>query len=688
MDEKVKKNQRSPKTKKAPRPPKEPKPKKSPTKKAPRPPKEPKPKKSPTKKVPKPSNKKSKKYIKDYIGSFRTDGISFLSTLNEEELSKWILDANAAYADGIPFITDTEYDIVVDFIRDKYPKNIAIGEIGAPVIGNKVNLPYNMPSMNKIKPDTRVLLSYSEKYKGPYLISCKLDGVSGMYDCIQNPPKLYTRGDGTVGQDISHLLKFIKLPILEKCVIRGEFIIPKDTFHSKYKTKYANPRNLVTGIINSKTQDERIKDVHFVAYEIIHPQLKTEEQFNTLLKGGFEVVKFEKVSSISGELLSLKLIEWRDIYLYEIDGIIVSDDKIYARTSKNPDHAFAFKMVISDQVAEAIVVDVEWTASKDGYLKPRVRIEPIKVGGVTIQYATGFNANFIETQKIGVGAVIQIIRSGDVIPHIVKTITPAKIVKMPSGKWHWTETHIDIILDDIESDKTVNEKNITGFFTDLKVIGLAGGNVKKIIDAGFNSIPKILKMSKLDFSKVVGFKTAMVNKIYDGIQKRVKEASLVEIMVASNKFGRGLGERRIKDIMDKYPQILTSSEPPSKMAALKDIGGIGEESYKMFLENMPEFMLFLKSCDLEYKLKRNPVVVVVHNTGHPLYGKIICMTKIRDTDIINFLKKVGAIYDEHIKKNTFILIVKSMDDVSNKTKFAEDNNIQIMDYIKFKEKYL
>ena len=81
-------------------------------------------------------------------------------------------------------------------------------------------------------------------------------------------------------------------------------------------------------------------------------------------------------------------------------------------------------------------------------------------------------------------------------------------------------------------------------------------------------------------------------------------------------------------------------------------------------------------------------MVVVHNIGHHLYGKIICMTKIRDTDIINFLKKVGAIYDEHIKKNTFILIVKSMDDVSNKTKFAEDNNIQIMDYIKFKEKYL
>ena len=631
--------------------------------------------------------KKSANDVKDYINSFREVGKSFLGNLSEEQLSKWILSANRMYTDGTPFMTDAEYDALVDFIKNKYPKNFAIGEIGAPVIANKVKLPYNMPSMNKIKPDTKVLLSYAEKYKGPYFISCKLDGVSGMYDCIQTPPKLYTRGDGSIGQDISHLLKFIKLPVLEKCVVRGEFIISKATFNSKYKTKYANPRNLATGVINSKTQDGRIKDIHFVTYEIIHPQMNTEEQFNTLVNGGFEVVKFEKVSYISGEVLSRKLIEWRDTYLYEIDGVIVSDNKIYQRTAKNPDHAFAFKMVISDQFAEAIVVDVEWTASKDGYLKPRVRIEPIKVGGVTIQYATGFNANFIETQKIGVGAVIQIIRSGDVIPHILKTITPAKIVKMPQGKWHWSESHIDIILDDIEADETVNEKNITGFFADLKVVGLATGNVKKIIDAGFNSIPKILKMSKIDFSKVDGFKTAMVNKIYNGIQDRVKYASLVDIMVASNKFGRGIGERRIQDIMDKYPQILTSVESPSKMSILKDIDGIGKESSKMFMENIPEFMSFLKSCDLEYKLKIKPTELVVSYTGNPLYGKIVCMTKIRDDDIINFLKKVGAIYDEHIKKTTFILIVKSMDDTSNKTKFAADHNITIMDYIKFKEAY-
>ena len=86
------------------------------------------------------------------------------------------------------------------------------------------------------------------------------------------------------------------------------------------------------------------------------------------------------------------LVNWRGKYGYEIDGIIVCNDAVYARTSGNPKHAFAFKMVLSDQIAEAHVVDVLWSASKDGYLKPRVQIEPVVLGGVTITYATGFNA--------------------------------------------------------------------------------------------------------------------------------------------------------------------------------------------------------------------------------------------------------------------------------------------------------
>ena len=75
-------------------------------------------------------------------------------------------------------------------------------------------------------------------------------------------------------------------------------------------------------------------------------------------------------------------------------------------------------MVLSDQSAEAKVLDVLWSASKDGFLKPRVKIEEVNIGGAKINYATGFNAKFIQDNKIGLGAVIKIIRSGDVIPKI------------------------------------------------------------------------------------------------------------------------------------------------------------------------------------------------------------------------------------------------------------------------------
>ena len=95
------------------------------------------------------------------------------------------------------------------------------------------------------------------------------------------------------------------------------------------------------------------------------------------------------LSDISNENLSQLLIVWRDTYAYEIDGLVIVDDKVYPRPEKNPDYAFAFKMVHSDQGAEAKIIDVIWTPSKDGYLKPRIRIEPVVLGGARIEYATG-----------------------------------------------------------------------------------------------------------------------------------------------------------------------------------------------------------------------------------------------------------------------------------------------------------
>ena len=102
-----------------------------------------------------------------------------------------------------------------------------------------------------------------------------------------------------------------------------------------------------------------------------------------------------------------------------------------AAASGFKDHGFAFKMVLSDQLAEAKVVNVLWSPSKDGYLKPRIQIEPVVLGGAKIEYATAFNAAFVEDNKLGIGALVKLVRSGDVIPHIMAVVEPADKAKMP-----------------------------------------------------------------------------------------------------------------------------------------------------------------------------------------------------------------------------------------------------------------
>ena len=629
------------------------------------------------------------------IQQFKTKGIDVLVKLNQKQLECLLITTNDAYYNNHPLLTDNEFDIMKDYVLDKYPKSTVVSKIGAPIKKAKVTLPYYMPSMDKIKPDTGILGTWKRKYNGPYVLSCKLDGVSGMYSTIGGVPKLYTRGDGTVGQDISHLIPVFKLPMIKDIVVRGEFIIPKQVFDEKYKNSFANSRNLASGIINSKTIDAKTLDLHFVVYEVIVPDLKPSDQMKFIKKWGFELVQHLNISTITNEMLSSTLVNWRTTYEYEIDGVIVSDDNVYNRTQQNPEHAFAFKMVLSEQMAEAKVVDVIWTASKDGYLKPRVRIEPVKIGGVTIEYTTGFNANYIETNRIGIGAVIQLIRSGDVIPYIKSITVPAEIAKMPSVPYHWTDTHIDIILDDVNADDTVQEKNITAFFTGIKVDGLSSGNVKRLMKAGYNTVPKIISMKKSDFIRIDGFKDKMVDKLYDGIRIRLKEATLVDIMAASNIFGRGIGKRKIVPVMEAYPDILTRNlSNDDKIILLTQLNGFGDESAKGFVLYIDAFIAFLTECGLTDKLHehtQSPALLTNEmdtTTSHILNSKHIVMTKVRDEAIIDLLKRVGGVLDDNINKNTFVLITRSLDDVSVKTQKAAKLGIPIMTPDEFKQKYL
>ena len=633
------------------------------------------------------------KEIKQQIINFKKNGINVLHSLSEHKLTQMLKLANILYRNFQPIMTDNEYDILQDYITDKYPSNQEVFKVGAPVEKNKVQLPYEMGSMDKIKPDTNALTNWTKKYPGPYIISCKLDGVSGLYSTEEKIPKLYTRGDGKIGQDISHLIPHLRLPKSKGIVIRGEFIIPKSIFETKYKTIFANPRNMVAGIVNQKTVSEAINDIHFVAYEVIKPVLKPSDQMSFLRIQNVETVLNKTTTTVSNELLSETLIEWRQNYAYEIDGVIVTDDKNYSRKSGNPEHSFAFKMVLSDQIAEAKVVDVIWTPSKDGYLKPRVQIEPINLGGVRIEYATGFNGAFINDNKVGIGAVIELIRSGDVIPHIRKVTTPAEEAKMPSIPYKWNDTHVDVLLEDITSDETVKEKVITGFFRGIGVEGLSSGNIARIIDAGFDSVPKIIKMTVADFLTVDGFKDKTANKLYNGIKEKLESASIISIMSASNIFGRGFSGKKTELIMEAYPDVLISKEPTQeKINKVASIKGMAKKTAEAFVQSIPNFIQFLQETKLTHKIaqaqQEQEGQLVEKDTSNPLFGKTIVMTGFRDAAIQQALKDVGAKLGSSVSKNTFLVLVKDLEEDTGKAADAKKLGIKLMTPEEFKAKYL
>lgn len=644
---------------------------------------------------------KHRKIVKDanmeIVASFKKVGTKFLETLSEIELENVIYNANQMYhMKGEPIMTDEQYDVLIEYACEKYPDNKKFTSGGHTTIDMtinespkiKVKLPYEMWSMDKIKPDTSALTKWTAKYKGPYVVTCKLDGVSCMY---VSPDKLYTRGNGKVGQDVSSLIPHLRLPKEHGLVIRGELIIKKKLFLLKYSNEFANPRNFVAGVVNQKTPHiHRLRDISFVAYEVIHPSLKPSAQLSMLATNDIDIVHYIVNETISNELLSNILTRWRKEYMYEIDGVICCNDEVCSRQSGNPDHAFAFKMVLSDQMVEAKVVSVAWSVSKDGYIKPRVQIEPIVLGGVSIEYTTGFNGKFIVDNKIGVGAVVTIIRSGDVIPHILNVVKHADEPMMPSEKYIWNETGVDVVLVDKINDMSVNQKVITLFFKTIGVDGLGPGNIKKIIDAGFNTIPIILSMKREQYLEIEGFGQKMSDKIYDGIKQKMCEASLTLLMDATNIFGRGFGEKRIKSILMELPDIIVSTDSnDKKITDVEKVSGIAFKTAQRFVEKIPEFVEWVKCAGIESKLFSKPTMTELNKSSknHPLYGKKIVLTGFRDKELVASFEYVGAINANIITKDIFLVIVKDYDLDTSKVEMAKKLGIPLMIPTTFMQKF-
>jgi DNA ligase (NAD+) len=655
---------------------------------------------------------------KALIESIKTNPSDIVSKINDEDLEKLLRKfSDAYYNTNKPLIEDITYDILYDLLKERDPTNKFLRESGAKikVDRKKVELKYPMGSLTKIKPNEGDLDPWINKYKGPYIISDKLDGVSAqIYKKPNGTIEMYTRGkgdeSGNVGEDISHLLKYINIGEIKNLEndmsIRGELIIKRIDF-DKIKDLYKNIRNTVSGVVNSKTVDIKIaKLVDFVAYSILNPEIEQEQQMKKLKEMKINYVEYKVLKKLDENILQDYLKDRRSKSDYDIDGIVVVDSsKIYKLKTGNPENAFAFKMVLDDQFTIAEVVSVNWDYSMDSLCKPTVTIKPVELVGVTITNATAHNADFIRKNKLGPGAKIKIIRSGDVIPKIMEVIEPAKKASMPDIPYVWNDTDVDIIIDYSKKvPQYVIDRVLVNvlihFFSTLNIKYISEGILTKLVDNDYKNIFVIVEAfidCDDDLSEIDGVGDKLILKISKEIISKLDKAKLYTFMDASHMFGKGIGSRKLKEILNVYPNIMNDKSSKSDLKdKIINIDGFANLTASRFVDNLEKFKKFYNDFNQIFNISHmaNDLTHIKEKdkekdkNKNKLKDQVIVFTGVRNKDIESKIEDYGGKISSSISKNTTILVTSDNPDTSTeKYKKAKSLNINIITVTQFITKY-
>lgn len=620
------------------------------------------------------------KIDKTWFKTFQINPIKILNTLNVNEIAELIQYMNTKYYNTKPVVPDDIYDITKDELRKKDPKNPILFNIGAQISsGAKVALPVYMGSMDKLKVNKNALDAFKTKYPGDYLITDKLDGVSALIYCQENgETKMYTRGDGKFGQDISHLMPFLsyvpkKIP---NTIIRGEMIIRKENWE-KIKSAGANPRNVVSGVINAKKPDLMIlKFVEFVAYSLIEPRLEPKKQLEYLKKEKYKCAphKLIKSSLLTFDFLSNVLEERRSSSPFEIDGIVVAHNEYHTIVSgKNPAYAFAFKHLLTKATAEVIVTNIEWNVSKDGLIKPTVVFTPVQLSGVSIKKATGFNGEFISNNIIGPGSHLLITRSGDVIPHIIKVLSASS-----SGQPQMPEIPYVFSGKDIKTTSFTNEqdlKEIIHFFNVIKIPGLGPGTLKKLYDS--NNVKNIYDIININNKNGILRET-----IVESIKEIVPKTDCITFMVASNTFGSGFGETKIKGIIDSIPDVVSNDTYVPTVTELVQINGISTLTASKFISGLEKYRAFMKVLGIDCRKGKNAnkenAKANKENANGKYKNQVIVFTGFRNKEWEKIITDNGGTVSNNVTKSTTLVVAKDPTSTSGKMQIAIKNNIPII----------
>lgn len=553
-------------------------------------------------------------------------GNNSIEELDDEELLALLKVANALYRSGFPVVEDSLYDLYREVFASKYPNHPYIISVESEVLnsGKTVALPQKMLSTDKAyskeeieKWLDRILKAAEELDIDTKAIEIRVTPKLDGYAAYDDGEKLYTRGDGVKGQDVSRAFErgLTVAKNGERGLGAGEIVIDKAYFEANLSQFFENSRNIQAAIIAEKNVDERVLAAINDGACVFYPFALIDDWVGSHvdLIADFENI-IDKIWNAVG---------------YDVDGVILeaTDSSIkehMGATRKFHRWQIAFK--INDEAAEVEVVCVTPQTSRTGRVTPVAELIPTRISGATISRVTVHHYSMVKTNGVGPGAILQIVRSGLVIPKIEKVIKPTEPQipeSCPSCQSHliWESDHL--VCPNKSDCPAQTENTLVHFFKTLgNNDGFGPKNIEKLANLGVKHIHQMYDLKPHHFA-MYGFGEKTSKNLYD--QLEASRNIEIEDWRFLSAFGVSrLGGGNCEKLLRHYSLEVLFEATVDDLAKLDGFATVSAEAIVEGLANIKEE--FEKVYGLGFNLTITPKLTEQTDSSSPVAGSTIVFT--------------------------------------------------------------
>lgn len=534
----------------------------------------------------------------------------------------------------------------------------------------------------------------------------KLDGLTiVLYYENGELQQAVTRGNGQIGEDITHNAKFfkgvpLKINYTDKLVVRGEALISYKKFEeinakiSDVADRYKNPRNLASGSVrqlDSKIAKERgVEVIAFTVVEGFDNLDNYTDKLEELKKYGFDIVPYVKVTKDT-TVKAIEDFETKvDTYRFPTDGLVITIDNIaygemLGTTSKFPRNSKAFKW--KDETYETEMVDIDWSVGRTGAITPVAVFKPVDIDGTVITRASVHNVSIFKQLKLGKGDVVSIFKANMIIPQISKNDTQSGTFLVPQTCnvcGHPTtiinDKQAEILMCTNPNCAARHLGSLAHFVSRdaMNIDGLSEATLERFVNEGyikeFKDIYHINEYES-DIIKLDGFGKGSYTKLW----KAIENSRNCELPAFINALGISqMGKTTSKDVCKALDydleKLITLSEDK-----LQAIDGVGAKTAHEIAEYFKVNADMVRELSKELTFKAMPKI----NRNSPIAGKVFCITG----DVYTFknrkelqakIESLGAKASSSVSSKTNYLINNDVTSTSNKNQTAKKLGIPII----------